>query len=250
MIELTEAEVHKVIDDVAPMVKWLTHYDLGLNSLDVHLIQEGDFFETIETNANLKMGISLEPVGLTAHLRKALAHSLGKSIGIGAVYSFSEEAIYFNGTKTGELYIKRPRTTLGHELVHRGQHVMYPEYYDYRQFCSSQIYRDGWYSPNTSSAYYRQAQLLSAFIEAEAYKVTKTLAKFFPAESIGWGEATLAIISCLPALPFMHQAAKDIVSWTERKLPRQEKKIVFQNPARIIDFYQNPQQLPSEIIGE
>ncbi len=250
MIELTEVEVHQVIHDVTPTVKWLTHYDLDLNNLTVHFIKEGDFFRIVETNANLEMGISLKPVGLAAHLRRTLAHSLGRSIGIGAVYSFSEQAIYFNGTKTGGLFSKRPHLTLGHELVHRGQHVMFPDYYDYRLFCSRQIYRNGWYSPDTSSPYYRQAQLLSAFIETEAYKVTKTLAKFFPDEGIGWGEATLAMISCLPALPFMLQNSMDIASWTKRNLPSQERRIVFQNPAKIIDFYQNPQQLPSEIIGE
>lgn len=232
--ELTKGSISQRIREIAPTVELYTNYPLRLRYLKIEVINDGSFAEFMIDHEAELAGVSRSPNGLSQRWNRRMSLFALKHNTPIAIYSPSENLIVVNATANSR-FCDQYNTNLAHELTHRGQHNTYPDFFQHRSDIGGEVYKNGFFSPDKSSPDYRKYQLMSAFIEADAYFYQGIFKGAFGENESLFRTAGRSIQE-LWKLPFAFRYIVDMTSWMNN-LP-EWREWVFANPEDILEIFE------------
>lgn len=124
-LEITDTLLEQLIGEVAPHVVQATGWDLRLDGLSSRALPKERAYEEILLGRLRAYGVHPDSSTPRIFIERALEYIFEGSV-LGA-YQPGDEEILVVSENVDESNLDGLRVVLGHELVHRGQHVQYPE---------------------------------------------------------------------------------------------------------------------------
>jgi hypothetical protein len=130
--------VSKLVDEVSPLVRQLTHWKLATNKLRCRVIPKQRGYEEIAINQLQHLGIPVFE-DVTRDFFERLAEYLVEANVLAAYLPWNAEIIVMR-ENVDDSNLNGLRLILGHELVHRAQHVNHPQIFKHLEKLSQRIY--------------------------------------------------------------------------------------------------------------
>jgi len=130
--------VSKLVDEVSPLVRQLTRWKLATNKLRCRVIPKQRGYEEIVINQLQHLGIPVLE-GASRDFFERLAEYLLEANVLAAYLPWNAEVIVIR-ENVDDSNLDGLRLILGHELVHRAQHVNHPQILERLEKLSQQIY--------------------------------------------------------------------------------------------------------------
>lgn len=130
--------VSKLVDEVSPLVRQLTRWSLATNNLLCRVIPKQRGYEEIVINQLQHQGIPVFEDG-TRDLFERLAEYFLEAAILAAYVPWNSEIIIMR-ENVDDSNLNGLRLILGHELVHRAQHINHPQIFNRLEVLSQRIY--------------------------------------------------------------------------------------------------------------
>lgn len=130
--------VSKLVHEVSPLVRQLTRWKLAINELHCRVIPIERGYEEIVINQLQQRGIRVFEYG-TRDLFERLAEYLLEANILAAYLPWNAEIIVIR-ENVDDSNLDGLKLILGHELVHRAQHVNHPQIFERLEKLSQRIY--------------------------------------------------------------------------------------------------------------
>jgi len=124
-LEITDAVIHDIIDEVGPLVAGITGWELELDTLGCRVIGRGQAFEEILLSRLRAMGVAPESLGSSGLARRLLEFLIEGNVQ--AAYDPGGGALLVIRENVDDGNPDGLRVIVAHELVHRGQHLHHGE---------------------------------------------------------------------------------------------------------------------------
>jgi hypothetical protein len=222
-------EAKAITDRVAPIVEKSTGYELALDGMKLSVVSDGNLYQILH-----QRGLNFPTSNRFLRPLQMRLGQLALNTGVLAIYDFVNGEMLINdpGGSNNPNLPPNIHSTTAHELVHRGQHVSYPEYFVYFKNRSDQLI-SGNHPPKEKKARQREIQLLSTFMEDDAYAQTWKIIPELPVEK----DDLLSRLKGTLTYPLVWQELALMAKWSQKRLSPAEKKLIFENPEKIMHCF-------------
>lgn len=126
---ISERSIEGIVLDVAPKVQRLTGWDCGLETLDVRLIRKDQLWSCVMKPALERKRFDYKPRNVLEKLALQAFKAMSSRFPLG-LYEPDVCRLYIIPENLNELSKSGVSVIVGHELVHRCQHVGNPAFFD------------------------------------------------------------------------------------------------------------------------
>lgn len=127
-LEITDALLREVVSEVGPLVEAETGWPLELEGLGIRAVAKERGYEEIVLGRLRGAGVALEEAVRPRLLERLLEYLVEANVL--AAYEPSSSALIVVRENVDDSNMNGLRLVVGHELVHRAQHVRYPELFN------------------------------------------------------------------------------------------------------------------------
>lgn len=124
-IDVTVPLIRAIVQDVSPLVEKATRWDLDIESLGLRVLPKERGYEEVLLERMKGLGIPFQEDGPRPVLARLIEYVLESTIL--AAYQPNTQEIQVIRENVDDSNLDGLKLVVGHELVHRGQHVQYPD---------------------------------------------------------------------------------------------------------------------------
>lgn len=124
-IDVTVPLIRDIVDDVSPLVERATKWDLAIESLDLKVLPKERGYEEVLLGRMKGLGIPVQEDGPRPIFERLIEYVLESTIL--AAYQPNSQEILVIRENVDDSNLDGLKLVIGHELVHRGQHVQHPQ---------------------------------------------------------------------------------------------------------------------------
>jgi len=178
LLTVSDELVQSIVREVAPLVEQLTNWPLGIESLRCRVLAKDQGYEEVIVGRLRGAGVAVDDAESRNLLDRILEYII-EGVVLAAYQPATQELLVIR-ENVDESNLDGLRLVVGHELVHRGQHLRYPEL-----FCRiDQVIAEVFNNPlglRTIIARVAGLKPLMTLLESHAHYVQEQLRQqFFP----------------------------------------------------------------------
>ena len=124
-LSITTDLIRSLVGEVAPLVEGLTHWSLETAALNVRVLPRDRGYEEIVLRRMGAVGIPVDETAPRNLIERLVEYAFEHNVAGG--YEPSRGELMLVRENVDDSNLDGLRVVVGHELVHRGQHLMHPE---------------------------------------------------------------------------------------------------------------------------
>lgn len=124
---ITDELVAELISEVAPLVAEITHWELGMETLQVRVIPKERGYEEIVLRHMQTLGVRIYEDDPRDIFQRLLEYFIESNVL--AAYLPAQQEIVIVNENVDDSNLDGLKLILGHELTHRAQHISHPDLY-------------------------------------------------------------------------------------------------------------------------
>lgn len=185
-LNITSDLIQNIVNNITPLIEDLTRWQLSINTLKILVLPKNQGYEEVILGRLQGAGIHIDKKHPRSIIEKLLEHVLEANI-LGAYQPGTQELIIIR-ENVDESNIDGLKLIIGHELVHRGQHVYFKHLFDQIDERIKNTFDDinsGTVSLKEISQQMENIRPIMSLIESHAYYIQSVLKQnYFPKAKI------------------------------------------------------------------
>jgi len=127
-LNITHYLVQHIVNDITPLIEGLTQWKLGISNLNILVLPKNQGYEEVILGRLQGAGVHINKDHPRSVIEKLLEHVVEANI-LGAYQPGTEQLIIIR-ENVDESNFDGLKLIIGHELVHRGQHLYFKHLFD------------------------------------------------------------------------------------------------------------------------